>query len=133
MYPGALAADVATLRDDVVGIDGNLTTAAMAKALEELRPRRRGVDLLAKSLADHQRAVLLVCCIYDNPGFDVDDGLLRAPREELSPWPWSGWRSGARSLPGGRQSLWLTASSRGASLCPWTRRPRVSLWSTAVS
>ena len=39
MYPGALAADVATLRDDVVGIDGNLTTAAMAKALEELRAR----------------------------------------------------------------------------------------------
>ena len=36
MYPGVLAADVATLRDDVVGIDGNLTTAAMAKALEEL-------------------------------------------------------------------------------------------------
>lgn len=26
---------------------------------------------LAKSLANHQRAVLLVCCIYDNPGFEV--------------------------------------------------------------
>ena len=32
---------------------------------------QRHVGELAKSLADHQRAVLLVCCIYDNPGFEV--------------------------------------------------------------
>ena len=32
---------------------------------------QRHVGELAKSLADHQRAVLLVCCIYDNPGFAV--------------------------------------------------------------
>ena len=32
---------------------------------------QRHVGELAKSLADHQRAVLLVCCIYDNPGFQV--------------------------------------------------------------
>jgi hypothetical protein len=30
----ALAADVATLRDDVVGIDGNLTTAASVTVVE---------------------------------------------------------------------------------------------------
>ena len=29
------------------------------------------VGELARSLADRQRAVLLVCCIYDNPGFKV--------------------------------------------------------------
>lgn len=32
---------------------------------------QRHVGELAKSLADHQRAVLLICCIYDNPGFEV--------------------------------------------------------------
>lgn len=32
---------------------------------------QRHVGELAKSLANHQRAVLLVCCIYDNPGFEV--------------------------------------------------------------
>ena len=30
----ALAADVATLRDDIVGIDGNLTTAASVIVVE---------------------------------------------------------------------------------------------------
>ena len=34
MAGGALAADVATLRDDVVGIDGNLTTAASVTVVE---------------------------------------------------------------------------------------------------
>lgn len=32
---------------------------------------QRHVGELAKSLEGHQRAVLLVCCIYDNPGFEV--------------------------------------------------------------
>ena len=32
---------------------------------------QRHVGELAKSLESHQRAVLLVCCIYDNPGFEV--------------------------------------------------------------
>lgn len=32
---------------------------------------QRHVGELAKSLADHQRAVLLICFIYDNPGFEV--------------------------------------------------------------
>ena len=32
---------------------------------------QRHVGELAKSLEDHQRAVLLICCVYDNPGFEV--------------------------------------------------------------
>ena len=40
-------------------------SGAFAKA------EQRHVGELAKSLANHQRAVLLGCCIYDNPGFEV--------------------------------------------------------------
>ncbi|MBQ9002578.1 MAG: DNA/RNA nuclease SfsA [Eggerthellaceae bacterium] len=32
---------------------------------------QRHVGELARSLENHQRAVLLACCIYDNPGFEV--------------------------------------------------------------
>ncbi|MBQ9041813.1 MAG: DNA/RNA nuclease SfsA [Eggerthellaceae bacterium] len=32
---------------------------------------QRHVGELAKSLADHQRAIFLTCFIYDNPGFEV--------------------------------------------------------------
>lgn len=81
----------------------------------------RHIRDLADSLASQERAILLTCFIYDNPGFQVVERSVRY--EQVKAAVQESEEKGVE-----RWQANFTLSSKGVSLCKYFRLPEVSTW-----